>query len=69
MGRSTRRSQFRSGSTETRLGVCDCISQLTMQVQLLSSDGETFDVPRDVAKQSVTIENTIEGAGVRTGSY
>lgn len=35
---------------------------LPHQVQLLSSDGEIFEVSREVAKKSVTIENTIDGA-------
>lgn len=38
-----------------------------LQVQLLSSDGETFEVARAVVKQSVTIENTIEGGGLPGG--
>lgn len=35
---------------------------LSMQVTLLSSDGESFDVSVNVANWSVTIQNTIEGA-------
>lgn len=35
---------------------------LLPQVKLLSSDTQTFEVDTEVARQSVTIQNTIEGA-------
>ncbi|KFM25837.1 SKP1-like protein 12 [Auxenochlorella protothecoides] len=36
------------------------------RVVLLSSDGETFEVSREVARKSVTIENTIDGTETGT---
>lgn len=40
---------------------------LGLQVKLLSSDTQTFEVDAEVAKQSVTIQNTIEGVGAALG--
>ena len=35
------------------------------QVKLLSSDSQTFEVDAEVAKQSVTLQNTIDGEDQR----